>query len=196
MGCPANTFQVIFFTDDKRFVLNEPTSEKSDAAFLAGELCQLVRDTPRRGIIETDDVWPTAEEFRIFACGTTSGGRTFTVASTICTALKDYAAHVLRWGANDRRNRELSNIVNQLESPDVSIKGSATSARAVASSSTRVKQTKPSGRSAAIVEKSKQQIAHKNVPPPRKRAAPVKRPAARLPKSARFRRMVAAKKAH
>jgi CHAT domain len=121
IGCPANTLQVIFFTDDKRMILNDPDDDQSGAAFLAGELCQLVRDTPRHGIIETDDFWPTEQDFRVFACGTTSGGSTFTVSSTVCAALKDYAAHVMLWSRDNIGFEQLLSVINRLKDPNPKI---------------------------------------------------------------------------
>lgn len=203
MGCPANTFQVIFFTDDKRFVLNEPPDDETDAAFLAGELCQLVRDTPRQGLIETDDVWPTVEEFRIFACGTTSAGQTFTVASTICTALKDYAAHVLRWEANDSRNELLSAVIERLENPNTPFEEDPGSIKVPVGKSAAVSKKSSNGKqsTAKVVSPSKpsklpkKQRSNGQVPSSRKRTLTATKRAAPGPKNVRRRVLVLAKKA-
>ncbi|OKO83553.1 hypothetical protein AC628_01705 [Bradyrhizobium sp. NAS96.2] len=82
MGCPANTMQVIFFTDDERFV--------DEKANLEGDLCIVARRTPVRGVMWADQskAWSVVGDFRIFAVGATTDGRTFSVASTLCEAIE------------------------------------------------------------------------------------------------------------
>lgn len=116
VGSPAGTSQVVFFTDDKRFLFTAPKRQESDAAYLARHLCQVVRDTPRGGILETDDSWPAPEDFRIFACGTTGDGQIFTVQTLISDAMSEYATKVLNW-SESRKENELAPILRRLRDP-------------------------------------------------------------------------------
>ena len=82
IGCPSNTAQVIFFTDDESYVNDEESYEE--------DLCLVVRGYPVRGIIWADaqDKWETYGDFRIFAVGVTGDGLTFSICSMLCDAIE------------------------------------------------------------------------------------------------------------
>ena len=81
-GCPANTIQVVFFTDDG--------SRLDDASVLSEELCVVARGSPVRGAVWTDgdDKWEVDGDFRLFAVGVTGDGGSFSVGTTLCEAIK------------------------------------------------------------------------------------------------------------
>jgi hypothetical protein len=83
VGCPANTTQIVFFTDDQSFV-----DEGEDD--LENDLCWVVRGTPVRGVAWFDESgsWEVTGDFRIFAVGVNGDGHTFWVASTLCEAIE------------------------------------------------------------------------------------------------------------
>ncbi|NLP60857.1 hypothetical protein [Paraburkholderia sacchari] len=118
IGCPPNTSQVIFFTDDMEFARGTPRNHEAEAEYLARNLCRVVRETPRRGRIESDVVWETCEDFRIYACGTTAGGETFTVASTVCDALRDYGEYVRGYPQDSPEMKNIADTVARLLDPD------------------------------------------------------------------------------
>lgn len=77
-GCPSNTSQVVFFSDETSEV------EPEDA-------CDVIRGTPVNNMfwnVEYDDV--VGGDYRAYATGTTTGGTAFTVAATVCNALEAY----------------------------------------------------------------------------------------------------------
>ena len=83
VGCPANTTQVVFFTDDETFIDEEDDDLQND-------LCLVARGTPVRSVVWVDeaDSWEVTGDFRIFAVGVTGDGHTFSVASTLCEAIE------------------------------------------------------------------------------------------------------------
>jgi hypothetical protein len=83
VGCPANTTQIIFFTDDESFI-----GKKQDN--LPNDLCDVVRGAPVRGVVWLDSAepWRVIGDFRMFAVGVTGDGQTFSVASTLCEAIE------------------------------------------------------------------------------------------------------------
>jgi hypothetical protein len=74
-GCPRSTVQVVFFTSDQ-------TRRKTS--------CTVVRTTPVRGEIWTDQAWKTHGNFRLFACGVTAGGEHFSLSQDLCSALEQH----------------------------------------------------------------------------------------------------------
>lgn len=81
-GCPRNTSQVVFFTDDDEYI-------NSDDA-LEDDLCSVVRTTPERGDIWIEYEWKTYGNLRLFACGVTAGGDHFSASNDLCSALESY----------------------------------------------------------------------------------------------------------
>ena len=83
VGCPANTTQVVFFTDDASFIDEEDDDLQND-------LCSVVRGKPVRSImwIDDDDPWVINGDFRIFAVGATADGHTFSLASNLSDAIE------------------------------------------------------------------------------------------------------------
>jgi len=82
-GCPPDTCQVVFFTSDATFIIDDAKLER--------DLCEVIRDMPRRGEIWTEFQWLPAGNFRICACGVTAGGETFAVSAMAVDVLQRYA---------------------------------------------------------------------------------------------------------
>jgi hypothetical protein len=82
IGCPRNTTQVIFFTDDESFIEDEDE--------LDDNLCSVVRSTVVRGEAWVGDWWDTYGDFRIFVCGITAGGDHYSASGMLCVALETY----------------------------------------------------------------------------------------------------------
>lgn len=83
IGCPANTHQVVFFTDDPSFVVDD---EHDDMTRIA-----LGATVNREMWTEDEDHWVVYGDFRIFACGVTADGTTFTASSSLTEALELFA---------------------------------------------------------------------------------------------------------
>jgi hypothetical protein len=88
VGCPANTIQLAFFTDDKTFIGED--SDADDETDLASDLCAVVRDVPFRNTLWSYTTWTSKHDFRIVCCGLTADGTSFSVVSSFCEALKTY----------------------------------------------------------------------------------------------------------
>lgn len=81
-GCPSATAQVIFFTDDGSYIESEDTYEE--------DLCVLVRDTPVGGVLwAPEGAWNAEGDHRLFAVGVLAGGGCYSVAGTLCEAIKN-----------------------------------------------------------------------------------------------------------
>jgi CHAT domain-containing protein len=81
-GCPPDTTQVIFFTDDSSFINDEETLEE--------DLSVVVRTTPVAGTIWTpEDVWWVEGDHRLVAVGVKAGSGCFVIESTLCRAIED-----------------------------------------------------------------------------------------------------------
>ncbi|HLY06538.1 MAG TPA: hypothetical protein VKR31_12395 [Rhizomicrobium sp.] len=85
MGCPADTTQVIFFTDDKDFIQEDDDDEED-----LSSLCEIVRGSPVRGMVWVDeeDSWELYGDFRLFAVCATGGHHAFSVAAMLCDAIE------------------------------------------------------------------------------------------------------------
>jgi hypothetical protein len=81
LGCPPTTEQVVFFTADPESLTERGTLEN--------DLCTVVREPPRRGLVLTDkeDAWDIDGDFRLYAVGVSGDGRTFTLSTMLCDAL-------------------------------------------------------------------------------------------------------------
>lgn len=80
-GCPVNTTQVVFFTDDPTFIINGKSLEFC--------LTEVIRDLPRGGEVWTDE-WNCDGDFRITACAITADGRTISHSSMLSDAVERY----------------------------------------------------------------------------------------------------------
>lgn len=90
LGCPANTTQVVFFTDDREFIREEGYDFESDGSGLAYYLCRVVQDMPAETIIWDPETEDLGENYRLFATATTPNGLISSAAGTLCGALSDY----------------------------------------------------------------------------------------------------------
>jgi hypothetical protein len=83
LGCPPNTKQVVFFTDDPESITERGTLEN--------DLCTVVREPPRRGLVlmEEEDAWDIDGDFRLYAVGVSGDGRSFTLSTMLCNALEE-----------------------------------------------------------------------------------------------------------
>jgi len=89
-GCPANTTQVVFFTDDESFIDTESKSKYRAAmgheTRLATDLSFIVRGTPKRSVMWMSDSWWVADgDFRLFAIGITGDGTSFAVPMSLAS---------------------------------------------------------------------------------------------------------------
>jgi len=100
--CPANTHQVMFFTDDE-----ELFDEKMLSRF-----CSVTKGTAPDNRYWTDDTWLKERDFRIFAAGVAADGKHFMVASLLTEALLHF------WDRQHRnpitQNRRLQDLVTTL----------------------------------------------------------------------------------
>jgi CHAT domain-containing protein len=78
VGCPGNTHQVVFFTDD---------TDLADENDLEDSLCSVVRGTPVRGVIWVESSWWAQGNVRLFAAGVTADGEQFTTSSMMTDAV-------------------------------------------------------------------------------------------------------------
>jgi hypothetical protein len=87
IGCPKNTNQMVFFTDDETFI----TTGKN----LASDLCSIIRTTPDNGVLWLDHPLEMYGDCRWFACGTSAAGDHFSIASSVCAALEEHYVSTL-----------------------------------------------------------------------------------------------------
>jgi len=91
VGCPANTTQVVFFTDDEDF-LEDEDDEDDDEYNYEEDLTYVVRGTPigPNRVLTTyeDQPWRANGDFRLFAVGVTGDSRMFTASAMLSEALK------------------------------------------------------------------------------------------------------------
>jgi hypothetical protein len=81
-GCPANTTQVIFFTDDESFAGDEEDWEN--------DMSWIIRTAPVNGVIWSSDAWWRANgDHRLFAVCARAGSDCFTVAGMLCEAIEN-----------------------------------------------------------------------------------------------------------
>lgn len=98
VGCPSNTIQVVFLTDDESFIRSTEEIEEwydegdtySVESELAFDLCRVVRTTPVRNVIRSEESDRISGDYRIFAVGLSGSGQLFTASSTLCDALELY----------------------------------------------------------------------------------------------------------
>jgi hypothetical protein len=79
VGCPKTLIQVVFFTDDQSFICEDSDEEVA--------LCLVVRDTPVRQTIWSDDNWTSYADFRLYASCVTADGKIVSISSTLCEGL-------------------------------------------------------------------------------------------------------------
>jgi hypothetical protein len=88
-GCPANTAQIVMYTDDSSFITDdEEPDDESVESWLAGQLCTVIRETPVRNNLWRQTSEVVYGDYRLFASGVTAGGEIFTVASSLSEALE------------------------------------------------------------------------------------------------------------
>lgn len=86
-GCPRNTVQVVFFTDDETFIT---TSKRLEA-----DLCSVIRTVPDNGTIWLDSPRDIYGDCRWFACGISAAGDHFSITSTLWKALEEHYVSIL-----------------------------------------------------------------------------------------------------
>lgn len=86
-GCPGNTIQVVFFTDNETFYED---CNPNDEVRMASKLCFVVRKTPVNSMIWSNWSQQIWGDYRIFACGNTASGELFAVVSTVCEAIEEH----------------------------------------------------------------------------------------------------------
>jgi len=90
IGCHKNTIQLVFFTVDETFIDEKRKDKQTDEAFLASQLCRVIRRTPVRGVLWSNEPEWTYGDHKIFASWVTAGGEIFSIESTLCEALELY----------------------------------------------------------------------------------------------------------
>jgi len=79
VGCPKTLIQVVFFTDDQSFI----TENSDDEA----DLCLVVRDTPVRQTIWSNNNWSSYADFRLYASCVTADGKIISISSSLYDGL-------------------------------------------------------------------------------------------------------------
>lgn len=87
IGAPANTTQVVLFTDESSFILEADDSCESD---MAQELAMVGRHSITRGWMWFHEGWPTDGDFRLYACAVTASGTITTATSMVGDAIERY----------------------------------------------------------------------------------------------------------
>lgn len=82
LGCPPDTHQVVFFTDDETYITDDEEMEN--------DLTEVVRSAAARGAIWTETTWKAYGQIRIFASGVTMAGEQFMASSSLTDALLRY----------------------------------------------------------------------------------------------------------
>lgn len=82
VGCPRNTRQIVFFTDDETFVTRKTSLEN--------DLCWVVRTPNYTPTIWCETLAASKRDFRIAACGITSDGRTYSISSLASEGVDHY----------------------------------------------------------------------------------------------------------
>jgi len=115
VGCPANTIQLVIFTDDADFI-SDPDSDDADTD-LASDLCFVVRGAPRRGAlwISEDQWWDVNGDFRLFAIGVSGDGRAFTVPATL---VSDALERRFRMSPNGVIPKTVVRVITRLRAND------------------------------------------------------------------------------
>jgi hypothetical protein len=81
IGCPRNTVQIMFFTDDESFFENDKES--------LDDICSVTRGSPVRSVVwSNEEDWNAHGDFRICAAGLTGDGQTFSLCSMLCDAIE------------------------------------------------------------------------------------------------------------
>jgi CHAT domain len=104
-GVPAETSQIVFFTDDEN-VIDAGQDEP-----ITAELCAVARGrASREGALWCDalESWDISGDFPLFAIGVTSRGTNWTASSSLCEALE-------AWHGREKRDKkQLNSVLNAL----------------------------------------------------------------------------------
>lgn len=144
-GCPGNTSQVVFFTDDLSFVDEDEIEDSEDEYELASQLCRVARISPVRNIVWSQSSELTFGDYRICATGVTSSGEMFATSSMLCDAIEAYYRHAAHPGESGGVPDAARKAIAQLRSLDGS---QPPSGDAPASKSKKTTLTRKSGRAA------------------------------------------------
>lgn len=115
VGCPANTSQVLVFTDDESFLESYDDDDADDT--LASHLCVVIRKRPIKGVVWADefDEWDVSGDFRMFAIGVTGDGSTFVVPTTLAGDAIEYR---YRLAPNGNIPSDISSAIESLRKND------------------------------------------------------------------------------
>jgi hypothetical protein len=108
VGCPGNTHQVVFFTDDEDFVDDDNLEES---------LCLVTRSSPVRSVFWASEPWHASGDHRIFACGVSADGEHFATASHLTDAIL-YFIEYAKKKANFKPDAKLANAIASLKRSD------------------------------------------------------------------------------
>lgn len=101
LGCPANTYQGVIFTDDETFLpvddeFDELADYKDDfpESWHAYHLSRIKRSRPQRNLLWFEESIRTTGDHRLFAAGVTASGETFAISASLCDAIEDYFRYI------------------------------------------------------------------------------------------------------
>jgi hypothetical protein len=88
IGCPGNTWHVVYFTDDDEVANALESGEYEDG------MCTVSRSSAVQASdwseVWEDEAYSAYGDHRLYACATTTNGEAFVVSSTICKAIELY----------------------------------------------------------------------------------------------------------
>jgi hypothetical protein len=121
-GCPMDTTQVVFFTDDEEMTDFEPGwADKTRLEYSqvrAAEYARIIRGPPVRGNLWGDWFWTSYRDFRIFATGVTARGTTFSLFTMACDALEAGLRADYYNDANTTLRRQIKTTIGQIRAND------------------------------------------------------------------------------
>ncbi len=80
VGCPSDTRQVVFFTEDASFAIDDETYEE--------DLCDVERSRPVRGVMWSDNYWPIEGDARFYAVGVDGSEKHYSLTTMLSDALE------------------------------------------------------------------------------------------------------------
>ncbi len=121
-GCRSDTNQVVFFTDDETMSdMEEGWGEEFDLEEddeRAAEYAKIVRGPPVRSVIWGDSTWFAGGDFRVFACGVTGSGRSFSAFGMVCDALEASLKAGRYKGLSKEQRAKIETAITQLRKHD------------------------------------------------------------------------------
>jgi len=118
IGCPPDATQVVFFTDDDTFILEDEPDDEGLESWRAGWLAKVAKGPPVRGTIWSDETEEAAGDFRFVAAGMTGDNRSFCVSTTICDALDSYLRKGWYGALTQNERRRIEAKIREMRAED------------------------------------------------------------------------------